>query len=81
MTIIFVRLKRRENRILVWYSLGLIAAFVVFCALLKWQMWTSRYHLPFFVLGSVVIAITLQRYIPRRFVARNRNFAGNRRDD
>ncbi len=69
MTIIFVRLKRRENRILVWYSLGLIAAFVVFCALLKWQMWTSRYHLPFFVLGAVVMAITLQRYIPRRFVA------------
>jgi hypothetical protein len=66
--IIFVKVKRRENRILVWYSLGLIAAFVVFCALLKWQMWTSRYHLPFFVLGSVVIAMTLSRYFPRRVV-------------
>lgn len=69
MTIIFARLRRREHRILVWYSSGLIAAFVAFCALLKWQMWTSRYHLPFFVLGSVVTAITLHRYIPRRLAA------------
>jgi hypothetical protein len=69
MAIIFVKSKRPENRILVWYSLGLVEAFVVFCALLKWQMWTSRYHLPFFVLGAVVIAMALTRYVPRRIVA------------
>ncbi len=60
--------KQPENRILLWYSVGLIAAFIAFSALLKWQRWSSRYHLPFFVLGAVVIALTLSRYVPRRVV-------------
>lgn len=57
-----------RNRVLFSYSLGLLGAFISFCALLKWQRWSSRYHLPFFVLASVIIALVLMRYLPRRIV-------------
>ena len=66
--IIFARFKQKENRELLWYSLGLITAFVAFCAELKWQRWSSRYYLAFFVLGGVIIAMVLVRYAPRKAV-------------
>jgi hypothetical protein len=66
--IIFAKFKRVENRALVWYSIGLTSAFVAFCAILKWQRWSSRFHLTFFVLGAVAIALALARYIPRQVV-------------
>jgi hypothetical protein len=66
--VVLAKLKRFENRVLAWYSLGLTAAFVALCAILKWQRWSSRFHLPFFVLGAVVIALALARYCPRRIV-------------
>ena len=67
--IIFAKVNHAENRAVVWYSLGITVAFLAFCAILKWQRWSSRYHLPFFVLGAVVIALALARYFPRRTVA------------
>jgi hypothetical protein len=66
--IIFSKFKFAEDRMLVWYSLGILSAFVAFCAILKWQMWSSRFHLPFFVLGAAIIALTLVRYFPRRIL-------------
>lgn len=65
---IFSKFKHAENRVLVWYSLGVTSAFVAFCAVLKWQRWSSRFQLAFFVLGAVVIALALVRYFPRRIV-------------
>jgi hypothetical protein len=47
------------------YAAGIVASFVFFCALLRWQMWSSRYHLPLFVLGSALIGLALDRYFPR----------------
>jgi hypothetical protein len=47
------------------YAAGIVASFVFFCALLRWQMWSSRYHLPLFVLGSALIGLALERYFPR----------------
>jgi hypothetical protein len=65
--IVFVKF-RDEKRRLLWYSLGLTSAFVVFSALLKWQRWSSRFHLQFFVLGAVIIALAFVRYLPRKLV-------------
>ena len=47
---------------------GIIASFIFSCALLRWQMWSSRYHLPLFVLGCALIGLTLEAYF-RRAVA------------
>jgi hypothetical protein len=66
--LIFAHAREPQNRAVLWYSVGLISAFVAFSALLKWQRWSSRYHLPFFVLGAVIIALALARYVPRRVV-------------
>jgi hypothetical protein len=66
--IIFVNFRQAENRVMVWYSLGIASSFVAFCAILKWQKWSSRFHLPFFVLGAAVTALALRRYFPRRIV-------------
>jgi len=47
------------------YAAGILASFVFFCAMLRWQMWSSRYHLPLFVLGSALIGLATEKYFPR----------------
>lgn len=54
-----------RRRWAVLYAAGIFTSFVLFCALLRWQMWSSRYHLPLFVLGSALIGLALERYFPR----------------
>jgi hypothetical protein len=39
------------------YTVGLIVAFVLFCAYLRWQPWHMRLHLPLFVLWSAAIGV------------------------
>ncbi|MBZ5723440.1 MAG: glycosyltransferase family 39 protein [Acidobacteriia bacterium] len=46
-------------------AVGLVVAFGLFCALLKWQPWNTRLHLPLFVLWSPVAATVLGRSWPR----------------
>jgi Dolichyl-phosphate-mannose-protein mannosyltransferase len=48
------------------YVASIGAAFTMFCALLRWQIWESRHHLPLFVLGSVLIGLAMERYVSRR---------------
>ncbi len=67
--IVFVRFRDTANRMLFWYATGMTVAFVAFCAILKWQRWSSRFHLPFFVMGAVLIALAFTRYFPRRVVS------------
>ena len=62
--------RRKEGvrrRWAVVYALGILGSFALFCALLRWQMWSSRYHLTLFVLGSALIGLALERYFSRRF--------------
>jgi len=47
------------------YVLGLVAAFVLFCALFRWQPWHTRLHLPLFVLWSPVIGVVFERQFRR----------------
>lgn len=56
-----------RRRWAVLYAAGILASFLLFCALLRWQMWSSRYHLTLFVLGSALIGLVLERYFSRRF--------------
>jgi len=58
--------KEDRSRHLLWYTVAVVAGFVFFCAKLLWTMWSSRYHLPFFVLGAVVTGLVLERYASRR---------------
>ncbi len=45
----------------IFWLLG-ICGFFIFCTLLKFQLWSTRTHLPFFVMGSVLIGATLSHF-------------------
>jgi hypothetical protein len=44
------------------YAAALVAAFLLFCAVLRWQPWHSRLHLPLFALWAPLIGIALARW-------------------
>ncbi len=48
------------------YAGGLVAGFLLFCLVLKWQPWHSRLHLPLFVLWAPAVSIALSRGWSRR---------------
>ena len=56
--------KRREFRSTNIFALILGISFLCFCALLKYQVWGSRFQVPFFVLGGVIGAIGLSAIFP-----------------
>jgi hypothetical protein len=58
--------KEASHRNAVWYALGIIAAFIIFCASIQWTMWSSRYHLPLFVLSSALVGLVLEQYLRHR---------------
>jgi len=49
----------REQKDVLLYALLATAAFLLFCAALKWQPWHSRLHLPLLLLWSPAIALAL----------------------
>jgi len=52
-----------------WLAAGIVLAYLVFCALLLWQRWASRYEMPLFVLGSAITGLVLERYCSRKLAA------------
>ena len=48
---------RRRGKTAVAYAASLVVAFLFFCAVLKWQLWHTRLHLPLFVLGAAPVGI------------------------
>jgi hypothetical protein len=50
------------SRATLWYGAGIVASFVFFCAVLRWQIWESRHHAPLFLLAAAVIGISLAYY-------------------
>jgi hypothetical protein len=42
-------------------ALALVAAALLFCAALRWQVWHSRLHLPLFLGGGVLVALVAAR--------------------
>jgi hypothetical protein len=63
--IVLWKLRDAGQRKAFWYALGIIASFTLFCAVIDWQIWSSRYHLPLFVLVSALVGFVLERYFPR----------------
>jgi hypothetical protein len=59
----------RANRNLAYYLGALLAGFLLFCTLLKWQPWNSRLHLPLFVLWSPFVGSVFSE-IPFRNIAK-----------
>ena len=57
---------RRPSDPALWYAVGVLASLVFFSALLRWTQWSSRYQLPFFIVGAVLIGILLDRYLSRK---------------
>jgi hypothetical protein len=55
----------RKDKYLVSYLASVLCSFLLFCLLIKWQMWHSRLHLPFFVLISPFIGIVLSKQFPK----------------
>lgn len=68
-----IALFNRSLRGLLIYLGVLTAAFLLYCLLIKWSPWNSRYHLPIFILWAPAVAIVLagikQRLIVTTLIA------------
>jgi hypothetical protein len=68
--IIFLSRKHiRQNRYLAAYLITVISTFLLFCYLLKWQVWNTRLHLAFFVLMSPFVGVILSQIEKRKIAA------------
>jgi hypothetical protein len=65
LSILLLFSKRIGDRALRLFALGIIGSFVLFCALVRWQAWNARYHLPLFLLGVALVGVVLERSWPR----------------
>lgn len=59
---------RRTRKDVRWLAAGLITAYVVYCALLRWAPSNERYVIPLIVLGSSFAAVVLTNELPRNAV-------------
>jgi hypothetical protein len=57
---------RRPKDPALWYAIGLLLSLTFFSAMLRWTQWSSRYQLPFFVVGAALVGVMLDRYLPRK---------------
>ena len=55
----------RTNRSWVIYATGVAISFIAFSAVLRWQPWHTRLHMPFFFAACPIIALVLERYAPK----------------
>jgi 4-amino-4-deoxy-L-arabinose transferase-like glycosyltransferase len=61
-TLIFIGW-RRSGKTITLLALGILASFVFYCALFRWEIWCPRLHLPLFVVAAGVVAtFAFQRY-------------------
>jgi len=59
----------RENPRCLFYALALIAAFLLFCFLLRWSYSRQRLHLPLFVLSAPLVGILLNARTSGKFIS------------
>jgi hypothetical protein len=62
--LIFLRLDVKDRRVR-FYILSLIIAFIAYSALIRWQPWGSRFHMPLFVTAAVLVGCAAERLLPR----------------
>jgi hypothetical protein len=51
-----------------WLGVGIIGAFILYSAVVRWSPWNARYQLPLFVLASAFVALVLPRVLPRAVI-------------
>ena len=51
-----------------FYVLGVLSSFLLFCLILRYQPWNSRFHLPFFVLFCPVAGVVLEYFFKQRSI-------------
>jgi len=61
--LLLLRFRDKVSRL---YAICLIAGFLFFCLLLKWQPWHSRLHLPLLILAMPLSMVVLSRFIHQR---------------
>ena len=66
--VFFLLKKKFYQRRIFYYLISLLAGFVLFSALLKWQPYGNRLLLPFFVLSSPMIGLFLSRFRNKYFL-------------
>jgi 4-amino-4-deoxy-L-arabinose transferase-like glycosyltransferase len=66
--VLFLTYRGKIGREVGWLGLGLVGAFVLDSALLRWSEWNARYIIPILVLGAAITAVVLVRVLPRRAV-------------
>jgi len=64
--LLFWRWRSPASRPAFSLALGVVASFLVFCIVLKWQPWHTSLHLPLFVVGSALAAVVLAEVSPKR---------------
>jgi hypothetical protein len=62
-------LRDKAGRAAAIFAVGILLAFIGFCAYLKWEPWNNRYHLPLLVMSCALIGVALERYFNRRLIA------------
>jgi hypothetical protein len=58
----------RSSAVLPSYLISLLSGFLLFCTLVKWDPFGSRYQLPLFVLASPFVATVLSRSLNRNVI-------------
>jgi 4-amino-4-deoxy-L-arabinose transferase-like glycosyltransferase len=63
--LVLLRAKDSQRRLQLAYICCVIVSFVLFCAMLKWQPWNTRLHLPMLILLTPAVGAFLERHLPR----------------
>ena len=63
--ILFIKRKDLKKKEALHFALLLAAAFIFFCAYLRWQQWHPRLHLPLFILGCAFTGLLADIFKPR----------------
>jgi hypothetical protein len=64
----FISKEIRSSRVLTSYLTALFSGLLLFCALIKWSPYNSRYHLPLFVLASPFVAVVLFKSLNEKVI-------------
>ncbi|MDI9868303.1 glycosyltransferase family 39 protein [Flectobacillus roseus] len=55
----YVWIKPSRNEVILFACM--ISGFLLFCSSLKFQLWSTRTHMPFFALGCVIISVAIDK--------------------
>jgi len=59
---------RKFDPKVIWLGLGVVGAFIMFSALIRWGPWNARYHLPLFLLSASFIAAVFARTLSPKWL-------------